>query len=261
MFLKIASLVSVALAFGVVGCSAADEGSFEDGAAEVSSTSAHFETFVGVDGKTYFDLVAGNGQNVLRSQGYSSASSAKTGMNSVVANGPETSAFDLLEASDGSWYFNLTAANHEIIGTSQMYSSKSNAQRGASTVRALTLLLGETPEEISAAHQARFEIFTGEDKKFYFHLRAGNGEIILVSQAYTAKSSATAGIKSVETNGVSASQWKVSAAVNGDYAIRLVAGNNATIGSGELYVSQSNANRAVSTIETLLAANVPVISE
>ena len=262
MFLKIGSVVAVALVCGVVtGCSAADEGSFDDGAAEVSSTSAHFETFVGADGKTYFDLVAGNGQNVLRSQGYTSSSSAKTGMNSVVANGPETTAYDILEASDGSYYFNLTAQNHEIIGTSQMYSTKYSAQRGASTVRALTLMLGETPVVKTAAHQARFEIFQGEDKKFYFHLRAGNGEIILVSQAYTAKSSATTGIKSVETNGVSASQWKVSTAVNGDYAIRLVAGNGATIGAGELYSSQSNANRAVSTIEGLLAANVPVISE
>ena len=205
MFLKIGSVVAVALAMGVVGCSAADEGSFADGAAEVTSTSAHFETFVGQDGKTYFDLVAGNGQNVLRSQGYSSSSSAKTGMNSVVVNGVETTAYEILEASDGSWYFNLTAANHEIIGTSQMYSTKYNAQRGANTVRALTLMLGETPEVKTAVHQARFEVFTGEDKKLYFHLRAGNGEIILVSQAYTAKSSAMTGIKSVATNGTSAS--------------------------------------------------------
>jgi uncharacterized protein YegP (UPF0339 family) len=182
-------------------------------------------------------------------------------MNSVVANGPETTAYDILEASDGSYYFNLTAANHEIIGTSQMYASKYNATRGAATVRALTLMLGETPEVKTAVHQARFEIFTGEDKKFYFHLRAGNGEIILVSQAYTAKASATTGIKSVETNGALASQWKTYAAINGDYAIRLVAGNGATIGSGELYSSQSNANRAVSTLETVLAENLPVISE
>jgi uncharacterized protein YegP (UPF0339 family) len=142
-----------------------------------------------------------------------------------------------------------------------MYSSKYNAQRGVATVRALTLMLGETPEVAQAARQARFEVFTGEDKKFYFHLRAANGEIILVSQAYTAKSSAVSGIKSVESNGASASQWKVFSAINGDYGIRLVAGNGQTIGSGELYVSQSNAQKAVSSLETVLVANVPVISE
>jgi uncharacterized protein YegP (UPF0339 family) len=258
MFLKIGSVVAVALAFGAVGCSAADDGSFEDGAAEISSHSARFETFVGNDGKTYFDLVAGNGQNVLRSQGYGSASSAQTGMDSVVANGTNPAAFEILEASDGSYYFNLTAANHEIIATSEMYSSKYNAQRGAATVRALVLMLGENPEVKPAVHQARFEVFTGEDKKFYFHLRAANGEIILVSQAYTAKSSALSGIKSVESNGASASQWKMFSAINGDYGIRLVATNGQTIGSGELYSTQSNATKAISTIESLLAANVPV---
>jgi uncharacterized protein len=261
MFSKIGSVVAVALVLGSLGCSAADDGSFEDGAAEISSHSAHFETFVGADGRTYFDLVAGNGQNVLRSQGYSSSSSAKTGMDSVVANGVTPGAYEILEASDGSYYFNLTAANHEIVGTSEMYSSKYNAQRGASTVRALTLMLGETPVIKPAIHQARFEIFTGEDKKFYFHLRAGNGEIILVSQAYTAKSSAVSGIASVESNGSAASQWKVFSAVNGDYGIRLVAGNGQTIGAGELYASQSNAQKAVSTIESLLASNVPVVQQ
>lgn len=257
MFLKIGSVVAVALAFGSVGCSA-DDGSFEDGAAEISSHSARFETFVGSDGKTYFDLVAGNGQNVLRSQGYASASSAQTGMDSVVANGTTPAAYEILEASDGSWYFNLTAANHEIIGTSEMYSSKYAAQRGAATVRALVLILGENPEIKTAVHQTRFEVFSGEDKKFYFHLRAGNGEIILVSQAYTAKSSALSGIKSVEANGTSAAQWKIYSAINGEYGIRLVAGNGQTIGSGELYASQSNAQKAVSTIESLLATNPPV---
>jgi len=245
----------------VTGCSAADEGSFEDGAAEVTSTSARFETFVGQDGKTYFDLVAGNGQNVLRSQGYSSSSSAKTGINSVVVNGPETASYQILEAVDGSYYFNLTAANHEIIGTSQMYSSKYNAQRGAATVRALTLMLGETPEFKPAVKQARFEIFTGEDKKFYFHLRAGNGEIILVSQAYTAKSSAMTGIKSVQTNGTDASRWVTVEAVNGEYGIHLTAANNEIIAQGELYSTKSNATAAVSTLVSTLSQSIVVISE
>src|SRR5580765_740267 len=107
----------------VTGCSgSSDDATYDDA---VQSKSAHFETFVGKDGKTYFDLVAGNGQNVLRSQGYASSAGAKKGARSVVANGPDTSAYDVLEASDHTWYFNLTADNGEIIGTSQMYTTKS----------------------------------------------------------------------------------------------------------------------------------------
>ncbi len=259
MFIKLGSAFAFAVVCSTLGCSAGE--STDDGTVEISSRSAHFETFVGQDGKTYFDLVAGNGQNVLRSQGYASASGANNGEASIVVNGPNTERYNLLEASDGTWYFNLTATNHQVIGTSQMYVTKSDAQRGMSTVRALTLILGENPESLKAVHQQRFEVFTGEDKKFYFHLRAGNGEIVLGSQGYTAKSSAMNGIKSVDANGIEASQWDVFEAISGEYGIRLLAANGQTIAGGELYTTKESAENAVQTISGLLAANVTVVTE
>lgn len=260
MFGKIGLVLAAGIVLGTMGCSAAGE-SIDDGSVDVTSRSAHFETFVGADGRTYFDLVAGNGQNVLRSQGYASASGAKRGVASVVENGVDSSAYEILEAKDGTWYFDLTAANHEAIGTSEMYASKSNAQRGAATVRALVNLLGQTPEVVAAAKQARFELFTGEDEKFYFHLRAGNGEIVLGSQAYTAKSSAVSGIASVQANGAQDARWRTPEAIDGEYGIRLVAANGKTIGSGELYSTSSDAERAVASIESLLAEKLPVLQK
>lgn len=41
---------------------------------------------------------------------------------------------------------------------------------------------------------SKFEIFVGTDDKFYFHLKAENGEIIAASQGYTTKQSAEHGI-------------------------------------------------------------------
>jgi uncharacterized protein YegP (UPF0339 family) len=258
MFLKIGSVFAAALVLGTVGCSAAGE-SVDGQAVEIASTSAHFETFVGKDGKTYFDLVAGNGQNVLRSQGYKSGSGARSGMASVVNNGPNPAMYLVKQATDGTYYFDLTAGNHQIIGTSEMYASKSDAKRGALTVQALTMLLGSKPEVTPAAHEARFEVFSGENKKFYFHLRARNGEIVLGSQGYTTKSSALSGIQSVKTNGVDDARWTVFEAIDGEFGIRLQAGNYRTIGMGELYTTESNANAGVDTIEGLLAANLPVV--
>ena len=258
MFAKIGSVFAVGLVLGTVGCSAAGESVGGD-AVEIASTSAHFETFVGKDGKTYFDLVAGNGQNVLRSQGYASATGAKRGVLSVVRNGSNPAQFVLKEATDATWYFDLTAANHEIIGTSQMYVSKSDAERGELTVQALIMLIGETPEVAAAPHQARFEVFTGEDEKFYFHLRAGNGEIVLGSQGYTTKASAVSGVQSVQSNGTNDARWTVFQAIDGEWGIRLEAGNHKTIGAGELYVSQSNANAGIDTIEGLLGETLPVV--
>jgi uncharacterized protein YegP (UPF0339 family) len=46
----------------------------------------------------------------------------------------------------------------------------------------------------------KFEITKDKAGKFRFRLKAGNGEIIAVSEAYETKASAKNGIESVKTN-------------------------------------------------------------
>jgi len=46
----------------------------------------------------------------------------------------------------------------------------------------------------------KFELFQDVGDKFRFHLKAGNGQIIASSQAYTTKAAAQNGIQSVRTN-------------------------------------------------------------
>jgi uncharacterized protein len=46
----------------------------------------------------------------------------------------------------------------------------------------------------------KFEIFKGADGKYYFRLKAGNGEIIAHSQGYSSKQGAQDGIASVKKN-------------------------------------------------------------
>ena len=171
----------------------------EETSQDIVSKSAYFETFQGLDGHYYFSMTAANGQNVLRSQGYTKLASAQNGVASVLANGNDKRQFDVKQASNGDFYFNLRAANNEIIGTSELYASKSNAERGARTVRALVRVSRNASQ--AAPRRESFELFTGEDGKSYFHLRAGNGEIMLGSQGYTASASARGGIASVLANG------------------------------------------------------------
>lgn len=49
-------------------------------------------------------------------------------------------------------------------------------------------------------HQSKFEIFKGKDDKYYFHLAAGNGEIICASQGYKTKDTCLKGIYAVRNN-------------------------------------------------------------
>jgi len=46
----------------------------------------------------------------------------------------------------------------------------------------------------------KFEIFKGSDDKYYFRLKAANGEIIAQSQGYATKQGAQDGIASVKKN-------------------------------------------------------------
>ena len=51
----------------------------------------------------------------------------------------------------------------------------------------------------------KFELYTDAAGKFRFRLKAGNGEIIAVGEAYESKASALNGIESVKKNASEAS--------------------------------------------------------
>ena len=50
-------------------------------------------------------------------------------------NSPEDGRYERLEAKNGKPYFNLKAANHQIIGTSQFYSSEAARDNGIESVK------------------------------------------------------------------------------------------------------------------------------
>lgn len=86
------------------------------------------------DAQWYFTLKSANHQVVLQSEGYTSKSGAENGIESVKNNAVYAEQFEVLEADNGEFYFVLKAKNHEIIGVSETYVSKSNAERGMDTV-------------------------------------------------------------------------------------------------------------------------------
>ncbi|MFC3195006.1 YegP family protein [Marinicella sediminis] len=88
----------------------------------------------GKDGKDYFVLKAGNGEVILQSQGYSSASGCENGIESVRTNAADESKFECREAKDGRTYFVLKASNGQEIGRSQMYKTNSGCKNGMASV-------------------------------------------------------------------------------------------------------------------------------
>lgn len=87
------------------------------------------------NGTFRFNLKAGNGQVILSSQGYTSKASAENGVTSVRSNAPIDERYAREVAKDGSPYFNLLAANGQIIGKSEMYTSVAARENGIASVK------------------------------------------------------------------------------------------------------------------------------
>lgn len=97
---------------------------------------AWFELSTAKDKQFKFVLKAGNGEIILTSELYKTRASAENGIASVRANCSTDERYERKEASDGRPFFNLKAANHQVIGTSQMYASVSSRDNGIASVKA-----------------------------------------------------------------------------------------------------------------------------
>lgn len=88
------------------------------------------------DGQFRFVLKAGNGEVILTSELYTSRGSATSGIASVQNNSPLDERYERKAASNGKPFFNLKAANHQVIGTSQLYASEASRDSGIVAVQA-----------------------------------------------------------------------------------------------------------------------------
>ena len=96
---------------------------------------ARFVISKSTDNQFFFNLIAPNNEKILTSELYTAKASAQNGIASVKENSQSEERFDRRTAKDGSPYFVLVAANHEIIGNSEMYSSNQARDKGITAVR------------------------------------------------------------------------------------------------------------------------------
>jgi len=97
--------------------------------------SAKFEITKSKNGKFLFNLKAGNGEVILTSQMYEAMAGAHDGIASVKVNSPLDERYERKTSTKDEPYFNLKAANGQIIGHSEMYSSTSAMESGIASVK------------------------------------------------------------------------------------------------------------------------------
>jgi uncharacterized protein YegP (UPF0339 family) len=245
---------------GAVACGG-ESGSIDDSPAadegELNRRAARFEIFQGLDDEFRFNVVALNGEAVLRSEGYASKQKAQQGVDSIKANAPDESKYDVRETRDDRFYFNLKAANGEVIGTSEIYSTRANAQRGADTVRQLVRDANRVAA-VDARREPRWETFKGLDDQHYFHLRAGNGEIVLRSEGYSTRDKMLSGITGLE-NIRYTEAFEVLETLDTRFAFHVKAQNGEIMAQGQAYSTKAHAERAVEvTFDLLRERSLPI---
>ncbi len=97
---------------------------------------AQFELYKDKKGEFRFRLKAGNGEIILSSEGYKDRAGAMNGIESVKKNSDLLARFEKKTSAAGKPYFVLKAANHQIIGTSEQYSSEDARDNGIKSVMA-----------------------------------------------------------------------------------------------------------------------------
>lgn len=94
-----------------------------------------YELKLAKSGEYYFNLLAANGQGILKSEMYSSKSAAMNGIASVQANCGDADRFECKTSGNGKAFFVLKAKNHQVIGQSQMYESEDGCKNGMESVK------------------------------------------------------------------------------------------------------------------------------
>jgi hypothetical protein len=87
------------------------------------------------NGEFQFNLKAGNGETILTSEGYSSRQGCEAGIVSVRINAPFDLRYDRRTSVNQRYYFNLLAANGQVIGTSEMYENAAGRESGIASVK------------------------------------------------------------------------------------------------------------------------------
>ena len=103
--------------------------------------------------------------------------------------------------------FRLKAGNGEVIGTSEVYKAEDTCKNGCVSVAKnapIANIEDQTVEGFEKQKHPKFEVYTDKAGETRFRLKAANGEVILASEGYKAKSSCMNGIESVRKNAVDA---------------------------------------------------------
>ena len=103
--------------------------------------------------------------------------------------------------------FDLKATNGQVILTSEVYTTKAACLNGIESIKRNAPganVENQTEEGFETMTHPKFEMYEDKGGEFRFRLKATNGQVIGISEGYTAKAGCLNGIESVKKNAAEA---------------------------------------------------------
>ena len=94
----------------------------------------------------------------------------------------------------------------------------------------------------------KFEIYKDKANEFRFRLKASNGEIVLSSEGYKSKSSASNGVSSVQKNCSDGQCFVKNTTASGKFRFNMRAKNNQVIGTSQSYDTEASRDNGIEAI-------------
>ena len=113
----------------------------------------------------------------------------------------------IIKTTKAGFRFNLLATNGQVVATSQVYKSLRSAKLGIASVTKnapIAEIEDQTAEKVEKKSMPKFEVYADKAGKTRFRLKAKNGQIIAVGEAYETHKACLAGVASVKKNAADA---------------------------------------------------------
>ncbi|KAA5533270.1 DUF1508 domain-containing protein [Taibaiella lutea] len=96
----------------------------------------------------------------------------------------------------------------------------------------------------------KFVLSTRSNGEFQFNLKAGNGQVILTSEGYKAKSNCIGGIASVKRNATDDGKYEKKTASNGKFFFNLKATNGQIVGTSQMYEAETSRDNGIASVKS-----------
>lgn len=198
---------------------------------ENADNPARYERMTSAEGKNYFILKAGNGQEIARSVEFDDAASMEAAISNAIANIHSLSGMEDGDAQP-------REATAPAVDTNPY-----DGNRGDDNYRPLAFY----QERIKGVENG-FDSFATNEGKFYFTLNQG-GKIQLLSETYNSADGRNNGASAVTRNLPNPDRYQRQVHPNGKHYFNLLAGNNQQITTSVWFDSEADMNAAISALQ------------